>query len=92
MRAIVTKYHGPTNFRGSRVSAIDEGYSDIPRRVTVSWDHALSSEENHAAAVRAAVRRWGWSGRWIGGGLRHGWAFVYAGKAPKGREFVVEVP
>ena len=56
MQAIITKYHGPTNTKGSRVSArCDAG------RVTIPWDDALSSDENHAAAARDLMRhlRWG---------------------------------
>lgn len=57
-QAIVTKYHGPTNHRGSRVSArCDAG------RTTVEWDHALNPDANHTRAVVALVRKLGWSGR-----------------------------
>jgi hypothetical protein len=76
MRAIRTKYLGPTNNRGSRVKVIDEGYSDRPRTIAVPWDYALNPDENHAAAARVALRRWDWSGRWVGGGLRDGMCFA----------------
>lgn len=47
--AIVTKFLGPTNNRGSRVKAtMPSGKS-----VTIDWDHALDSEGNHN---RAAAR------------------------------------
>ena len=48
MQAILTKYHGPTNTRPSRVSATWGKH-----RVYVSWDHGLDTIENHAQAVRA---------------------------------------
>jgi hypothetical protein len=47
MDAIETKYHGPTNKRGSRVSA---RWRDF--RVSVAYDSELGTIENHAAAVR----------------------------------------
>jgi len=57
MQAIVTKYHGPTDARGSRISARCVG-----GRIFVSYDHALDSEENHEAAARALARKLEWSG------------------------------
>ena len=52
---IFTKFHGPTNTRGARVSArvVDWG---IPP-VFVSYDYALTVEGAHAAAVRALLDR-----------------------------------
>jgi len=44
--AITTKYHGPSNVKGSRVSARCERGS-----VTVPWDYALSTAENHRNAA-----------------------------------------
>jgi hypothetical protein len=55
LQAIVTKYHGPTNHKGSRVSAkADAG------RIVIAWDYALNPDENHAAAARALADRLGW--------------------------------
>ena len=52
MQAIVTRYHGPTNFKGSRYSAkCSRG------RIMVSADYALNSEGNHKAAAAALVAR-----------------------------------
>jgi hypothetical protein len=51
--AIVTKFLGPTNTRGSRVKAfLPSGLS-----VTLSWDHALNSQENHHKAAKACVQK-----------------------------------
>lgn len=68
-QAIVTKYHGPTNHRGSRVSA--RCYAG---RITVAVDYSLTSGEAHAAAMRALVEKLsvasggdGWRGNWTGG-------------------------
>ena len=55
-QAIVTKYHGPTNVRGSRISArADAG------RVIVSYDHALDISGNHKAAAQALADKLGWT-------------------------------
>lgn len=77
-QAITTKYHGPGNVRGSRVSAHCEA-----GRVVVAWDHALDSQDNHAAAACALLRKLGWdapfhlsSGGWHGGGIDGGYVFV----------------
>jgi hypothetical protein len=73
-QAIVTRYHGPTNTRGSRVTATAQA-----GRATVGWDHALNSDQNHAAAARALASKWGWSGELHGGALPdgRGYAFVF---------------
>jgi len=50
MQAIETKYHGPGYTRGSRVKATCERGS-----LTVSWDPALDSWENHRRAAKALL-------------------------------------
>jgi len=55
LQAIVTKYHGPTNYKGSRITArADAG------RIIVHYDHALNIDENHKAAAKALAERLGW--------------------------------
>lgn len=72
-QAIVTKYLGPTNYKGGRVKATAAAGS-----VTVGWDHALNSEKNHAAAARAFCEKKGWTGELVGGGLGDGgYVFVF---------------
>jgi len=48
VRIIETTYHGPTNFRGSRVTAkvVSTG-----KRVTVAWDSELDPTLNHYRAA-----------------------------------------
>lgn len=71
MQAIITKYHGPTDRRGSRVSA-----TAAAGRVYLAWDDALNSEANHAAAAVALAEKMGWLGagygRLVSGGLPDG--------------------
>lgn len=66
-QAIVTKYLGPTDFRGSRVKASCQAGS-----MTVSWDDALGTDENHTTAAKALASKLGWHGTWHGGGLPDG--------------------
>ena len=73
MKAILTKYHGPTNFRGSRISAVDSDRN----RVTISYDDALNSEDAHRKAAEALAAKMGWPGKLAGGGVRGGYAWVF---------------
>jgi hypothetical protein len=79
MQAIRTRYHGPTNIRGSRISAKCEA-----RTIYVSYDHALNIEENHRAACRELVRVMGWGKRegtkysdMVGGCFDGDWYWVF---------------
>jgi hypothetical protein len=73
MKAIRTKYHGPTDTRGSRISASDEDGN----RVSIPYPHELSGEAAHRAAADALCRKMNWSGELIGGALKDGYAFVW---------------
>ncbi len=57
MQAIRTRYHGPTNVRGSRIVAKCEAGS-----LTMPFDYALTVEGNHAKAAQLMLVRLGWSG------------------------------
>ena len=48
MIAIVTKYHGPTDTKGSRITASYDG-----RRITVGYDHGIDIDGNHKKAAKA---------------------------------------
>lgn len=63
-QAIVTKFVGPTNFRGSRIVV-----SAQAGRMIVAWDHALNTDQNRDRAAQAFADKWGWKGRLVGGGL-----------------------
>ena len=57
MQAIRTRYHGPTNTKGSRISAKAEA-----KMMYFGYDHALPGRENHEAAAYAYARSLGWIG------------------------------
>lgn len=71
-QAISTKCHGPTNTRGSRISAKAQA-----GRVSVPYDHALSVQGNHEAAARALAEKFGWVGKLVGGGNPEGTGEVF---------------
>jgi len=55
MQAIITKYHGPTDTRGSRISATVEA-----GRVYISYPYELNIEEAHRKAAKALQTKLGW--------------------------------
>jgi hypothetical protein len=55
MQAIRTRYHGPTNVKGSRISAEAE-YG----RIYVPYDHSLTLAGNHKAAALAVLQKLEW--------------------------------
>ena len=65
MKAILTKYLGPTSRRGSRVKA-----SDGDNAVILGWRDEWDSEGNHDAAAIALCRKLKWGGTLCRGGLR----------------------
>ena len=74
MDAIVTKYHGPTNNKGSRISA--EGFGS---RVMVPYRYNLDGAARHFEAVKALCAKVGVSGKFVAGWLPKGdgYAFVH---------------
>ena len=66
MKAIKTKYHGPGNVKGSRISATDEDGN----RVVLSYRDELNSEQNHRRAAKQLCEKMKWRGTYYGGHLR----------------------
>ena len=73
MVAITSKYHGPTNTRGSCVRATANGQT-----VTVPFASELDSEANHREACKRLCAKLGWDAdRFFGGTMDDGrWAWV----------------
>ena len=70
MQAIVTKYIGPSNHRGSRIKAIAAAGS-----VTVPFEYGMSHEEHeerHQVAAKALCAKFGWPWDHISGTLPDG--------------------
>jgi hypothetical protein len=82
--AILTRYVGPTDTKGSRIIAsVPErlsrpgALSTGAYRLTISYDSGRSSAANHADAAAALADRLGWTGRLTGGATGDGYAFVF---------------
>jgi hypothetical protein len=73
MQAITTKYHGPTNTRGARISATSA--SGI--RATIGYPHELDGEAVHRAAVVELCRRLDWHGELVPGETKTGYVYVW---------------
>ena len=61
MQAIITKYLGPTDHRGSRVKATCQAGS-----LTLEWDDTLDLDANHRVAAIALAEKLGWTGAFYG--------------------------
>lgn len=82
LKSIITRYHGATNHKPSRISASAEGVG----RVYLPYDYALDAADNHAAAARSLANKYGWLSDGMtltGGGLPdgRGYAFVFTAAA-----------
>jgi len=76
--AIITRYHGPTNTIGARVSAHMVG----ARTTWIPYPHELSGLDVHAAAAAVQMARAGWpAGQFEVGELIGGYVFVRTGGA-----------
>lgn len=65
-QTITTKYHGPSNIRGARISAT----STSGIRVYVERNHANRIEDDHKLAAMALIGRLDWhrlGGAWVPG-------------------------
>ena len=76
-QSIITKYHGPTDSMGARISV----RSQAGRRY-YAWDHALDVNDNHYAAAKTYAESMGWLGKGgsyvlMGGGLPDGTGNAY---------------
>lgn len=72
MRAILTKYLGPTNCKGARIKA----YDNWGNSATVDYDYSLSGKAVHEVAARQLADVRGWKGELVGGEIKGGYAFV----------------
>ena len=71
-QAIETRYLGPTNTKGGRIKATAWAGS-----ITVPYDHALNTDENHCAAQLALRGKLGWQGKYAQGGNAKGNGYVF---------------
>lgn len=77
VRIINTKFVGASNSRGSHVVAACDG-----KRVSFSYDHALSASGNHLEAAKKLIAKNRWKGRITGesdGPGGRGFSYVLTG-------------
>lgn len=72
MKAIETKYRGPTNHRGARVTATDSDGNSV----SVPFDYDAGANGSHRLAAKALLDKMGWGGNWFGGGTKAGMVWV----------------
>jgi len=77
MKAISTKYVSPTNTKGSRIKAYDGDRNSV----TLSYDDALNSDQNHSNAAIALCHKMNWFSpghtKLHGGHTKNGMVFVW---------------
>ena len=72
MKAIRTKYYGPTNTRGSRIKVTDDDGN------TKWYSYSYSAAEPHIVAAESFLKAMSWKGVWIAGHLPGGMVFVHS--------------
>ena len=73
MKAIKTKYLGPTDFRGGRMKASDGDGNSI----TEGYLHEYNPEQNHEIMADALCRKMGWKGTLKGGWFENEMYWVF---------------
>ncbi len=73
MKAIITKYHGPGNIMGARITAKDEDGN----KVSISYPYELSGEAVHRLAAETLRSKMNWTGELVGGSIKGGYVFVF---------------
>lgn len=81
-QAITTRYHGPTDFKGSRISATCQA-----GRISIDYPHELDHDKAHAYAAQLLADKLGWNtprfGEWVGGGTLDGRGYAFVMTAPE---------
>jgi hypothetical protein len=73
MKAIVTKFVGPTNTKGSKIIASDMDGNQI----SVPYDDSLNSDKMHDKAAIALCHKMQWGGMLASGSLKNGYVYVF---------------
>ena len=86
MQIITTEYKGPTNHSGSRIRV-----RSWLKSISVSYDHALNTTENHKEAAKELVNRL--NADRLDKGNDYLWEIVAEGELPcgKGHGFVIDL-
>jgi hypothetical protein len=74
MKAIRTKYHGPTATKGARITATEPDGA----KATIRYPSELNSDQAHALAAQTLCRKMGWTGTLVSGALSDSYVHVFA--------------
>lgn len=76
MKAITTRYHGPTNTKAARIIASDMDGNNF--QLSVSEVDSLNEADQHHVAAKRLSEKMKWEGRLAGGYVKGGlvWVFV----------------
>lgn len=75
MKAIETKFFGPSNIKGARIKAYDMDNNNI----MIPYPYELSGENVHRKAAEALIQKMGWGrpgDQLIGGETKTGYVFL----------------
>lgn len=80
MKAITTRFLGPSYTKPSRIIARDEDGNRFSASVSKlsDWGRLPHIEDVHAAAAIALCRKMNWHGSLIGGSIKGGYVFLSA--------------
>lgn len=67
MKAIRTRYSGPTNTRGARIHATDSDGN----RVSISYPYGLDHDDGHRLAAYSLMEKMKWPNVLVCGGFGH---------------------
>jgi hypothetical protein len=73
VKAITTKFHGPTSTHGPRISATDNDGN----RATIPYDYGADLL-GHLQAVKTLCKKMGWKGQLVQGAIKGGLVWVWA--------------
>lgn len=70
-QSILTKYIAPSNTRGSRIKAVQSGWSDKREcvSVTIPYPYECNQDQAHARAAQLLAEKLNWHGRYVAASL-----------------------
>jgi hypothetical protein len=91
MQSILTKVIPASNSRGTRIKAVQSGWSDKKecKTVTIAYPHEFNPEQAHAVAAKMLAEQLGWSGRYVCASLGAWSDFAYCFAIDCGNEMIV---
>ena len=88
-QSILTKCIPASNTRGTRIKAVQSGWSDKREcmSVTIPYPYEFNPEDAHKHAARMLADKLGWEGRWVCASLGAWSDFAYCFAIDDGESF-----